>query len=105
MKPLFFNTLQSSQGHSHNDKLSIYPVIGGKLLFIDRGSFSYTGYWRKRHEDRMKCFSQCPLINDWEQNTIWKDALFYNNGEAKCFKLIRTIMARILTITRMARWL
>jgi hypothetical protein len=82
---LFFNTLQSSQGHTHNDKLSIYPVIDGESLFHDRGSFSYTGYWQKRHEDRMSASHNGPLINSWEQNTIWRDAPFYNNGEAKCF--------------------
>lgn len=85
---LFFNTLQSTEGHSHNDKLSVYPVIGGKLLFIDRGSFSYTGYRGKRHEDRKNSSHNSPLINDWEQSTIWKYSLFYNNGEAKCSKLI-----------------
>jgi hypothetical protein len=72
---IFFNTLRSSQGHSHNDKLSIYPVISGELLFIDRGSFSYTGFWRKRNEDRWSAAHNTPVINNWEQNTIWKGAL------------------------------
>jgi len=26
-----------------------------------------------------------PLVNDWEQNTIWEDDPYYINGEAKCF--------------------
>ena len=81
---LFFNTLQSSQGHTHNDKLSFYPVIDGQLLFLDRGSFSYTGFWRKRHEDRRTASHNCPSLNGWEQNTIWENDPFYNNGEAKC---------------------
>jgi hypothetical protein len=81
---LFFNTLHSSEGHTHNDKLSIYPVIGKKPIFIDRGSFSYTGFPEKRHKDRMTSSHNGPMINRWEQNRIWKNDLFYVNGEAKC---------------------
>lgn len=80
----FFNTLRSYDGHTHNDKLSIYPVIGGKLLFVDRGSFSYTGFFEKRHEDRMTSSHNGPVINGWEQSKIWKNDVFYMNGEAKC---------------------
>jgi Heparinase II/III N-terminus/Heparinase II/III-like protein len=79
-----FNTLRSSEGHTHNDKLSIYPVIGRKLVFIDRGSFSYTGFMEKRHEDRITSSHNGPVINGWEQNRIWKNDLFYINGDAKC---------------------
>jgi hypothetical protein len=82
---IFFNTLRSSQGHSHNDKLSIYPVIQRKPLFLDRGSYSYTGFPNKRQQDRMTASHNGPLVNDWEQNTIWEDDPYYVNGEAKCF--------------------
>jgi hypothetical protein len=81
---LFFNALRSAEGHTHNDKLSIYPVIGGKLLFLDRGSFSYAGYIDKRNEDRMSSSHNGPVINRWEQSRIWKEDLFYIGGEAKC---------------------
>lgn len=87
---LFYNTLQSSEGHSHNDKLAIYPVIGGKLLFLDRGSFSYTGYIAKRHEDRMTASHNGPALNGWEQSRIWKNDPFYIGGEAKCGRVIDT---------------
>ena len=59
------------------------------MLFIDRGSFSYTGFWRKRHKDRISSSHNGPLINDWEQNKIWQDDLYYNNGDAKCFSSIQ----------------
>jgi hypothetical protein len=87
---LFYNTLRSSEPHSHNDKLAIYPVIGGKLLFLDRGSFSYTGYIEKRHEDRMTASHNGPVLNGWEQSRIWKKDPFYIGGEAKCGRVIDT---------------
>jgi len=80
---LFFNTLNASGGHTHNDKLSIYPVIGKKLVFIDRGSFSYTGFLEKRHEDRITSSHNALVINGWEQSRIWKNDVFYMSGEAK----------------------
>ena len=86
---LFFNTLHSSQGHSHNDKLSIFPAFKKTLLFLDRGSYSYAGFPDKRHKDRMSASHNGPLVNDWEQNTIWEDDLFYVNGEAKCLNSIK----------------
>ena len=85
---LFFNTLRAYEGHTHNDKLSIYPVIGKELLFIDRGSFSYTGFTDKRHQDRMTFSHNGPLINGWEQSKIWKEDVFYLNGDAKCYNNI-----------------
>ena len=81
---LFLNTLHCAEGHAHNDKLSIYPVIGGKLLFIDRGSFSYTGFIEKRHQDRKTASHNGPVLNGWEQNTLWINDVFYMSGEAKC---------------------
>jgi hypothetical protein len=95
---IFFNTLHSSQGHSHNDKLSIYPVIWKKPLFLDRGSYSYTGFPDKRQQDRMSASHNGPVVNDWEQNTIWQDDLYYVNGEAKCFHSVN-INGSTLTIT------
>jgi Heparinase II/III-like protein len=94
----FFNTLRSSEGHTHNDKLSIYPIIGRKLVFIDRGSFSYTGFIEKRHEDRMTSSHNGPVINGWEQNRIWENDLFYVNGEAKCDNRV-DIFENVVTIT------
>ena len=85
---IFFNTLHSAEGHTHNDKLSIYPVIGKKPIFIDRGSFSYTGFPEKRHEDRVTSSHNGPVINGWEQSRIWKNDLFYINGEAECITFI-----------------
>ena len=85
---LFLNTLRASGGHTHNDKLSIYPVVGSKLLFIDRGSFSYTGFIEKRHEDRRTISHNGPVINGWEQNTIWENDVFYMSGRAKCSSFI-----------------
>ncbi len=95
---LFFNTLHSSKGHSHNDKLSIYPVVGGQALFLDRGTYSYTGYPNKRQQDRMSTSHNGPLVNDWEQNTIWEDDPYYVNAEAKCFHSVK-INGSTLTIT------
>lgn len=81
---LFFNMLHSTEGHTHNDKLSVYPVIGGKLLFIDRGSFSYTGFLEKRHKDRMTASHNVPVLNGWEQNRLWISDPFYMSGDARC---------------------
>lgn len=85
---IFFNTLNSLERHSHNDKLSIYPVIGRRSIFLDRGSFSYTGFPRKRQKDRMSSSHNGPVVNNWEQSSIWKEDLFYINGEAKCFNSV-----------------
>jgi hypothetical protein len=95
---LFFNTLNSCKGHTHNDKLSIYPVIGRKMLFVDRGSFSYTGFPEKRHQDRMTSSHNGPLINGWEQNRIWTHDPFYVNGDAECGNQIDS-SAAVVTIT------
>lgn len=92
---LFFNTLQSSQGHTHNDKLAVYPIFDGKLLFIDRGSFSYTGYPEKRHIDRVSSSHNGPVINGWEQNRIWKDELFYIGSDAECYRNIESLGGKI----------
>lgn len=85
---IFFNTLHSSQRHSHNDKLSIYPVVGKNLFFLDRGSFSYSGFPDKRQQDRMSSSHNGPVVNNWEQSNIWKEDLYYINGEAKCFNSV-----------------
>lgn len=85
---LFLNTLRASGGHTHNDKLSIYPVIKKKPLFIDRGSFTYTGLIEKRHKDRMTSSHNGPAVKGWEQNSIWKNDAFYISGEAKCHTII-----------------
>lgn len=85
---IFFNTLHSSPGHSHNDKLSIYPVFGRNLFFLDRGSFSYSGFPNKRQEDRMSSSHNGPVVNNWEQSSIWEEEPFYINGEAKCFNSV-----------------
>ena len=95
---IFFNALHSSQGHSHNDKLSIYPVVWGRPLFLDRGSYSYTGFRNKRQQDRMSASHNGPVVNDWEQNTIWEDDPYYVNGEAKCFHSVEK-KGSTLTIT------
>jgi len=95
---LFFNTIRSSEGHTHNDKLSIYPVFGSKLLFVDRGTFSYTGFTEKRHEDRMTSSHNGPVINGWEQSRIWKEDPFYINGDAKCDNRIDS-SGNVVTIT------
>jgi hypothetical protein len=95
---LFFNMLHSSEGHTHNDKLSIYPIIGKQLLFIDRGSFSYTGYPEKRHQDRSTASHNCPVINNWEQNKIWKEDVFYLSRDADCGNVLNSSEHKI-TIT------
>ena len=87
---LFFNTLQSYEGHVHNDKLAIYPVVGKQLLFVDRGSFSYTGYPEKRHQDRSTVSHNCPVLNNWEQNKIWKEDVFYLSRDADCGNVINS---------------
>jgi len=86
----FFNTLNSSESHSHNDKLSIYPIIEGEELFLDRGSFSYKGFIQKRHKDRMTTSHNGPVLNDWEQNRIWKNDVFYISSDAKPDCIIET---------------
>jgi len=86
---LFLNTLHCAEGHAHNDKLSIYPVIGGKLLFIDRGSFSYTGFIEKRHQDRKTASHNGPVLNGWEQNRLWTNDVFYMSGDAKCSNSVK----------------
>lgn len=95
---LFLNTLNACGGHTHNDKLSIYPVISNKLVFIDRGSFSYTGFKEKRHQDRMTSSHNGPVINGWEQSKIWKNDVFYMGGEAKCYNHI-DFYGNVLVIT------
>ena len=86
---LIFNTITASGGHTHNDKLSVYPVIGKRPLFIDRGSFSYTGYIEKRHVDRKSDTHNGLVINGWEQSPLWKDDVFYMTGKAKCLKSVK----------------
>ena len=93
---LIFNTIPSSERHAHNDKLSIYPVIGEKLLFIDQGSFCYTGFKDRRFKDRQTLSHNCPAINNWEQNSIWESDPFYNNGEARCFHTIESGFTKLI---------
>ena len=69
---VFFNTLNNgmwgSGGHTHNDKLSVYPIINGRCIFVDRGCYSYTGYPYMRNKDRSAVSHNGPVINHWEQN-------------------------------------
>lgn len=78
---LYFNMQKATEGHTHNDKLAVYPVIGRRLLFLDRGTYSYRGYMEKRHQDRMSLSHNGPVINSWEQNRLWKSSLFHVDGE------------------------
>jgi hypothetical protein len=81
---VFFNTMNAFSGHIHNDKLSVYPVIDGNLVFVDRGSFSYTGFLDKRNEDRKSTSHNAPVVNDWEQNQLWKQDVFFVDRNAEC---------------------
>jgi hypothetical protein len=80
----FLNAQKTISGHSHNDKLAIYPVIRKRLLFLDRGSFSYTGFAEKRHIDRMTKTHNGPVLNNWEQNDFCMDNVFYMRSDANC---------------------
>lgn len=93
-----FNMQHSLEGHVHNDKLAFYPVIGGKHLFLDRGSFSYTGFPDKRHKDRISLSHNCPVVNGWEQNRIWKNDLFALGFDSQCFNDTRK-SDRVLEVT------
>jgi hypothetical protein len=79
---IIFNVFHTSHGHTHNDKLAVYPIIKQKPLFIDRGTFSYTGNKEKRHIDRQSRSHNGPVINGWEQNKIWENDAFYINEDA-----------------------
>jgi len=95
---LFLNTLHCAEGHTHNDKLAIYPVIGGKLLFLDRGSISYTGFIEKRHQDRNTASHNGPVLNGWEQNRLWISDPFYMSGDTKCGNSVKR-SGNVLSIT------
>lgn len=79
----FFNCMRSSQGHTHNDKLSFYPIFGKLPLFVDRGTFSYTGYPEKRRFDRSSLAHNAPVVNHWEQNRYWDEDPFYIADDAR----------------------
>ncbi len=95
---LFFNALCASGGHTHNDKLSVFPIIENRSLFLDRGSFSYTGFIEKRHEDRSSASHNGPVINGWEQNAIWKDDVFFIGGDTRCGNLVESL-GDVISIT------
>jgi hypothetical protein len=78
-----FNTFHSSDGHTHNDKLSIFPIINRKHIFVDKGSFSYTGFIDKRYDDRKTDSHNGLVVNKWEQNKIWNDDVFFINQDAR----------------------
>lgn len=81
---VFFNTLRNglhgSGGHTHNDCLSIYPYINRISLFVDRGSYTYTGDLKLRHIDRSVLSHNGPVLNDWEQNRIYPNKPFDMGG-------------------------
>lgn len=80
----YFNNNISSQGHTHNDKLSFYPVIENLLLFIDKGSFSYTCNRESRKIDRSSLSHNSMVINSWEQNRFWNCDPFYIYDDCDC---------------------
>lgn len=88
----YFNTLANglsgSGGHTHNDKLSFYPYFSNYPVFIDKGSFSYSGYPLKRYEDQQSKIHNGPVINQWEQNTLFEKEMFRIGGESVCASTI-----------------
>jgi len=95
---VFFNTLNNgmwgSGGHTHNDKLSVYPIINGRCIFVDRGCYSYTGYPYMRNKDRSVASHNGPVINHWEQNDF-DDDIFHLWGNAKCGREIKILPEKI----------
>ncbi len=83
------NGMWGSGGHTHNDKLSVYPVIEGKYLFLDRGSFSYTGFSNKRMLDRSALSHNGPVLNGCEQNLYDKNDAFHIWGNAVCGRKVQ----------------
>ena len=92
----FFSCLKSCQGHVHNDKLSFYPVIDGKPLFVDRGTFSYTGEPEKRVIDRSGASHNAPVVNGWEQNRFWPQDPFYMANDARPGYRVRWFENRLI---------
>ena len=96
---VFFNTLNNgmwgSGGHTHNDKLSVYPIINGRHMFVDRGCYSYTGYRHMRNIDRSVLSHNGPVINHWEQNDFDDDDVFHLWGNAKCGRETKVLPEKI----------
>jgi len=55
-------------GHSHNDQLSFTLKIFGKDIFVDPGTYSYTGYPEMRNLFRSTAYHNTLSIDEYEQN-------------------------------------
>jgi heparinase II/III-like protein len=74
---IFFVATNLFGGHVHNDKLSVYPILAGKPLFVERGCRTYTALPDVRYKDRSAFYHNAPRLNNWEQNQIWERDPFY----------------------------
>jgi Heparinase II/III-like protein/Heparinase II/III N-terminus len=86
-------------GHSHNDQLSFVLSLGEREIFVDSGTYNYTGFPRERNYFRstkqhntlnIKDFEQ----NDWDENSV--DDLFWirkDKAKAKIENINKNIIS------------
>ena len=76
-------------GHSHNDKLSFVLWVDGKELFVDPGTYSYTGQPKLRNIFRSTRYHNTVMIDGYEQNPFHEKSLFRlkdHNTNARCLE-------------------
>jgi len=75
-------------GHGHNDKLSIVLWINGKQLFVDPGTYVYTGNRLARNMFRGTKYHNTVSIDGLEQNVFNEKSLFRikEKSNAKCLR-------------------
>jgi hypothetical protein len=73
-------------GHAHNDKLSFELFLKGKNIIIDPGTYNYTAEPEMRNLFRSTRYHNTVMIDNEEQNRIFKEELFLlgNDTKAKC---------------------
>ena len=79
-------TVNSTAGHTHNDKLSIELRINEDDVFMDPGTYLYTSFVDKRNEFRSINAHNVPIVEGKEQNIF--TSLFSVKQETKCDVLI-----------------
>ena len=66
-------SMKGQGGHSHNDQLSFVLDVGGKAVFIDPGTITYTGNAKLRNLSRKTAYHNTVQVENEEQNIIGND--------------------------------
>jgi len=77
--------------HNHNDQLSFELNISGKDIFIDPGTYIYTGDAKNRNFFRSTEMHNTIRIDKKEQNKIYPEIVFFltDNTKSKLIKFIK----------------